>query len=94
VLLADPADIVTVIHPLGLQPSRLTAGRSVSRGFLGTDWTSPAEFHGCGRFVTDSWMIFCRGLQDAKREWGGGSCVVGADEASISCGGATVVMLY
>eukprot|EP00775_Hariotina_reticulata_P003603 gene3603-biopygen5299 len=66
VLTADPADIVSVIHPLGLQPSRLAAVRSVSRGFLSTDWMSPAEFHGCGKFVTDSWMIFCRGQRDTK----------------------------
>jgi hypothetical protein len=53
--------IIDVINPLGLQPTRLRAVRSISEGFLGTDWEDPTEFYGCGKFVADSWRIFCRG---------------------------------
>ena len=36
------------------------------------DWKDPSEFHGCGSFAKESWMIFCRGhrgmsaVQDVK----------------------------
>lgn len=25
------------------------------------DWVDVQEFYGCGKFVSDSWRIFCRG---------------------------------
>jgi hypothetical protein len=38
------------------------------QGFLGSDWQEPSEFKGCGKFVSDSWRIFCKGARDAKGE--------------------------
>lgn len=38
------------------------------QGFLATDWEVPSEFRGCGKFVTDSWRIFCKGCRDPKGE--------------------------
>jgi hypothetical protein len=49
-----------VVHPLGLQAIRLAAVRGLARDFLANDWQDPSEFRGCGRFVADSWRIFCR----------------------------------
>lgn len=66
VLEADDAAIKAVIHPLGLQLDRLAAVRAVARDFLATDWQEPAQFKGCGKFVTDSWRIFCKGSRVAK----------------------------
>ena len=57
-----PDDAITsIIHPLGLQPNRLRAVRSISRDFLATEWADPTAFYGCGKFVADSWRIFCQG---------------------------------
>lgn len=66
VLEADDDTIKEVIHPLGLQPTRLAAVRAVARDFLATDWQEPAQFKGCGKFVTDSWRIFCKGSRETK----------------------------
>lgn len=33
-----------LLHPLGLQASRMAAVKSVSHNFLATDWDTPAEF--------------------------------------------------
>eukprot|EP00878_Enallax_costatus_P016286 GHUV01017083.1.p1 GENE.GHUV01017083.1~~GHUV01017083.1.p1 ORF type:complete len:269 (+),score=61.79 GHUV01017083.1:739-1545(+) len=72
VLEADVADITAVIHPLGLQPTRLAAVKAVSHDFLATDWQEPSQFKGCGKFVADSWKVFCkghrvsRGIHDVK----------------------------
>jgi hypothetical protein len=33
-----------LLHPLGLQASRMAAVKSVSHNFLATDWQTPAEF--------------------------------------------------
>lgn len=30
------------------------------------DWKDPSEFYGCGKFVSDSWRIFCRGETSSK----------------------------
>jgi hypothetical protein len=38
------------------------------QGFLGSDWQEPSEFKGCGKFVSDSWRIFCKGAREAKGE--------------------------
>ena len=29
-------------------------------------WEDPSCFHGCGKFASDSWRIFCRGQTCAK----------------------------
>jgi hypothetical protein len=61
-VLDAPDELITdLIHPLGLQPVRLRAVRSISRDFLATDWEDPTAFYGCGKFVADSYRIFCRG---------------------------------
>ena len=30
------------------------------------DWKDPREFYGCGKFVSDSWRIFCRGERSTQ----------------------------
>ncbi|WIA08716.1 hypothetical protein OEZ85_008140 [Tetradesmus obliquus] len=55
-----PQAMAALLHPLGLTQARLAAG------FLGTDWQDPSEFKGCGKFVSDSWRIFCKGVEEAK----------------------------
>jgi hypothetical protein len=30
------------------------------------EWEDPCEFHGCGKFASDSWRIFCRGERSAR----------------------------
>ena len=30
------------------------------------DWSCVSEFHGCGPFVRDSWLVFCRGELSAQ----------------------------
>lgn len=32
-----------------------------ARGFLTLPWFDPSEMHGCGKFASDSWKIFCLG---------------------------------
>ena len=32
-----------------------------AEGFLTSPWYDPSELHGCGRFASDSWQIFCLG---------------------------------
>ncbi|KAI8474540.1 MAG: hypothetical protein J3K34DRAFT_518071 [Monoraphidium minutum] len=92
-VLAAPEDLLSqIIHPLGLQPVRIKAARGVARDFLAEDWADPSEFYGCGKFVADSWRIFCRGdatgagVEDrnlkayvawAKRTAGGGGAAAG-----------------
>jgi hypothetical protein len=41
-----PADglLKELLHPLGLQASRMAAVKSVSHNFLATAWQTPAEF--------------------------------------------------
>ncbi|KAF8072716.1 Mbd4 [Scenedesmus sp. PABB004] len=66
VLAAPDAAVMSLLQPLGLQATRLAAVRAVSRDFLATAWAEPSEFRGCGKFVADSWRIFCRGARDAR----------------------------
>ncbi|PSC72795.1 DNA glycosylase isoform A [Micractinium conductrix] len=65
VLAAGDDSLLAVMHPLGLGASRLAAVRSIAHGFLATDWQEPSQFHGCGKFVSDSYHIFCRGQRSA-----------------------------
>lgn len=80
VLQASDAAITDLIHPLGLQPSRLAAVKGVSHAFLATDWQDPLEFHGCGKFVADSWRIFCIGVRSKSSE-----CCRGCCDKQLSC---------
>lgn len=44
------------------QRTRPTAPHLTDCGILsGQDWADVQEFYGCGKFVSDSWQIFCRG---------------------------------
>ncbi|KAF6261006.1 hypothetical protein COO60DRAFT_832409 [Scenedesmus sp. NREL 46B-D3] len=61
-----PQAMAALLHPLGLTQARTAAVAAVSQGFLGTDWQQPSDFKGCGKFVTDSWRVFCKGTRDAR----------------------------
>ena len=66
VLNAQEGELIEAINPLGLQLNRIKALRCMSRDFLEEDWELPSEFFGCGKFVTDSWRIFCRGHRSSS----------------------------
>lgn len=38
----------------------------LTRSLLLQGWEDPAEFKGCGKFVSDSWRIFCRGHRSVR----------------------------
>lgn len=59
-------DLMQAINPLGLQAIRYNALKSMSRDFLETNWNIPSDFKGCGRFTTDSYLIFCKGLRNSN----------------------------
>ncbi|KAL4458027.1 hypothetical protein ABPG75_012892 [Micractinium tetrahymenae] len=61
VLGAEEDSLLVVMRPLGLPATRLAAVRGIAHDFLATDWQDPSEFKHCGKFVSDSWRIFCRG---------------------------------
>lgn len=60
VLAAPESSMREVMHPLGLQDTRLAGVRGLAHDFLAMDWQDPSEFKHCGKFVSDSWRIFCR----------------------------------
>ncbi|PRW18374.1 Methyl- -binding domain 4 [Chlorella sorokiniana] len=60
VLDAPQEQLLEVLRPLGLPHARLGAALDVAHGFLATDWEDPSEFKHCGKFVSDSFHIFCR----------------------------------
>ncbi|CAN0471218.1 unnamed protein product, partial [Laminaria digitata] len=47
--------------PPPLPPLREKAMKRFAEGFLTLPWCDPSELHGCGRFASDSWQIFCLG---------------------------------
>lgn len=66
ILQADNNQLLQTMNPLGLQQVRMSALINMSRSFLEDDWACPSEFKGCGRFVADSFKIFCRGHRTAS----------------------------
>ncbi|XP_075264804.1 uncharacterized protein LOC142356954 [Convolutriloba macropyga] len=66
VVAANVTELKALLHPLGLQDARCKSLQAMSRAFLLTDWTEPSEFYGCGKFVSDSWRIFCQGERCLK----------------------------
>mmetsp|Transcript_31193 Transcript_31193/g.80080 ORF Transcript_31193/g.80080 Transcript_31193/m.80080 type:complete len:282 (-) Transcript_31193:32-877(-) len=63
---ADEALLKAALRPVGLQDSRCKALQRMSRDFLLRAWEDPSEFYGCGKFVSDSWSVFCVGNACAK----------------------------
>eukprot|EP00903_Cladosiphon_okamuranus_P020082 g18446.t1 len=59
VLLADQEELRKTLLPLGL--NREVILKRFAEGFLTSPWYDPSELHGCGRFASDSWQIFCLG---------------------------------
>lgn len=58
---ADVEDVRRVIAPLGLSNVRAPRLVEMSRLYLAGGWTTPMDLPGCGKYATDSWLIFCRG---------------------------------
>lgn len=58
--------MLEVLRPLGLQATRLAGVRGLASDFLAADWSDPSDFKHCGRFVRDSWRIFCRGQRSLQ----------------------------
>jgi len=58
---ADEGELKAVLRPVGLQDARCRALQRMSSDFLLTAWKTPQQFYGCGKFVSDSWRIFCTG---------------------------------
>jgi hypothetical protein len=71
---ADPNNkdtLMQLIHPFGLQDNRYKTISTMADAFLFKDWSDPAvAFHGCGPFVSHSWLIFCRGLRRSTDDMG------------------------
>ncbi|CBN78453.1 conserved unknown protein [Ectocarpus siliculosus] len=59
VLAADLGDLRKTLLPLGLNRELII--KRFAEGFLASAWHDPSELHGCGRFASDSWQIFCLG---------------------------------
>ncbi|CAN0111322.1 unnamed protein product, partial [Ectocarpus sp. 13 AM-2016] len=59
VLAADLGELRKTLLPLGL--NRELIMKRFAEGFLASAWHDPSELHGCGRFASDSWQIFCLG---------------------------------
>ncbi|CAM9650756.1 unnamed protein product, partial [Discosporangium mesarthrocarpum] len=59
VIEADQGALRQLLLPLGL--NREVTIKRFADGFLSLSWTDPRELHGCGRFASDSWRIFCLG---------------------------------
>eukprot|EP00752_Nemacystus_decipiens_P003469 g3204.t1 len=59
VLSADQEELRKTLLPLGLNREAII--KRFAEGFLTTPWHDPSELHGCGRFASDSWQIFCLG---------------------------------
>eukprot|EP00904_Undaria_pinnatifida_P005307 jgi/Undpi1/1906/HiC_scaffold_12.g05293.m1 len=72
VVSADVGELRETLLPLGL--NREIAIKRFAQGFLTHSWSDPSELHGCGRFASDSWQIFCLGRTRPKHtlEGGGG----------------------
>jgi hypothetical protein len=58
---AGDARVEALLQPLGLQRNRRASVKAASSAFLGEAWRDPSELKGCGKFVSDSWRVFCRG---------------------------------
>lgn len=41
-------------------------GNISSQDLCMQEWEDPVEFYGCGKFTSDSWRIFCRGVKASK----------------------------
>ncbi|CAM9596559.1 unnamed protein product [Ectocarpus sp. 4 AP-2014] len=59
VLAADLGELRKTLLPLGLNRELII--KRFAEGFLASAWHDPSELHGCGRFASDSWQIFCLG---------------------------------
>ncbi|EIE20622.1 hypothetical protein COCSUDRAFT_83540 [Coccomyxa subellipsoidea C-169] len=66
VLEAPDEELESFIDPLGLQETRIKAVKQMSQAFFEKEWEDPVEFYGCGKFTSDSWRIFCRGVKASK----------------------------
>ncbi|CAM9318952.1 unnamed protein product, partial [Scytosiphon promiscuus] len=60
VLSVDQEELRKTLLPLGL--NREIIVKRFAEGFLRSAWHDPSELHGCGRFASDSWQIFCLGV--------------------------------
>mmetsp|Transcript_23757 Transcript_23757/g.56630 ORF Transcript_23757/g.56630 Transcript_23757/m.56630 type:complete len:206 (+) Transcript_23757:588-1205(+) len=63
---AGDAELQQVLFPLGLQEMRAKSLKRMSTSFLLDAWDDPIQFYGCGKFISDSWRIFCRGDRSMK----------------------------
>jgi len=53
--------ITEIIKPLGLWKKRPQALTQMTKGFLDSDWTTPSEIFGVGKYANDAYLIFCCG---------------------------------
>lgn len=56
------AEIQAIIQPLGLFRKRALAIQRLSEDYLYKEWSSPVELYGIGKYASDAYQIFCRGL--------------------------------
>ena len=59
---ADPAEIESIIKPLGLSQRRSKALVKMSTDYLQKDWKNqPDVLYGIGKYASDAYRIFCVG---------------------------------
>ena len=59
---ADPAEIESIIKPLGLSQRRSRALVKMSTDYLQKDWKDqPDVLYGIGKYASDAYRIFCVG---------------------------------
>jgi len=60
-LAAPLNDITELLKPLGLWKKRPLALQQMSKDYLESDWTTPTEIFGVGKYGNDAYLIFCCG---------------------------------
>jgi len=58
---ADLQEITEIIKPLGLWKKRPLTLQEMSKAYLETEWTTPNEIFGVGKYANDAYLIFCCG---------------------------------
>lgn len=59
---ADPDELHKMIKHLGFANIRTRRIIDMSRAYVEGNWSTPMDLPGCGKYATDSWLIFCKGV--------------------------------
>ncbi len=59
--MAKDDELHDIIKTLGLANKRTKTLKRFSEEYLGSDWQTPKDLYGCGKYADDAWRIFCKG---------------------------------